>query len=710
MVKRLLILTIGISILVSGFVLYGRYRAEKRVSNVEIAIDMNDFQDLAGEMGIDFGNLAQQLKNRGATSIAVQEVTLLDLKNRGHIAYMPLSDLLMGYYTTGTRVPVAQEIITRLGDKIDKREASNYSIVITKDRNMYDFLYIALSKRTNGNVDRIEIDDSYAIIIKKKLRNLSTMGLGFLDRDLQFAKDLDFLNLIPRIQNYQEIDEQAINDKIEQVKNPRFKVSTVIFAGETVLGYNPAEEDNPVMLKYAAKSFYNNGLVAAIIEKPAEEDINKVQRGIKTFSKASMYTSTKVYSSEMDKQKIYDPNDIVEQWARAISERNVRIIYVRPILDPDKDAVQNLQDNMDAIGDISQRIKQMGLKRDMVKGLGNIYPESHERLIMFVGIGAAFLMILLTFIDIKNYIIYGLLGLGAVAVAGTAGINVIYGKDIFLNLMNSTIGDLAIKATALTSAVVFPSLASLYLINVYSKISKEAADQPISKIIMKSIITILAAAGISLLGGILIASLLAESKYMLKLDIFRGVKAAFILPLLVYAVLYIKKLGIYSDKDENPLSMSLQLKKLFNTSVTVKYAFAGALVLVALAILILRSGNAPSSLSLGVERDFRAFLESTLVARPRSKELIAFPILMLLAFSALRRYKALSFLIIFTGVIGLIDIVNSFSHIRMSLQMAVLSTIYSLTFGIAVGTILILLWNVVEKRFLKTGNGGRETH
>jgi len=697
MLKKVLLLIISISILVSGYVLFQRYSVEKRINKVEIVADMNDFQDLAGEVGTNFNDLAKELSNNGVTSIAVHEVTLQDLKNRGYIACMPLSDLIMGYYSTGIRVPVTQNIIEKYGQKINAREVNNYSVVITQDKFMFSFLSDALDKRTGGKIEKIEDETSYAIIIKNKLRNLNYIGMGFLQRDLDYAKGLGFVNLIPRIQNYKGIDEKDIETKINQIKH--YKVSTVIFEGDQVLGYDVNEDSKQEMLKYAAKRFKEEGLITAIIEKPAEEDINKVQRGIRTFAKVSGYTSTKVFSAEISKQN--DQRTIVEQWSRAIAERNVRIIYIRPMYNGFKDGAQNLEDNLESIKEISQRVKNMGYERYIVKGLGDTFPLGYLRLIIISGVIAGGLLLLLNFIKLKEYIIYGLLLLGTAVSAIVILSN---------NLYNGTIGDLFIKVFTLAAAIIFPSLASAYLIRVYSINSKLQQKQTLIKVIIKSAAVGLAAVGIAVVGGLMVASLLAESKYMLKLDIFRGVKFAFVTPMVIFVVLYITKIGIYSDKDENPINVSLQLKKLLNTSVTVKYVLVGTIVFAGIIVLLLRSGNAASGLSFGMEKNFRTLLETVFVARPRSKELFAFPILMLFVYASLNRYKILSFFIMLISIIGLTDVVNSFSHIRMPLKMAVMSTVYSLSFGILTGIVLLIIWNLIKEKVLKNYEARRETH
>ncbi|MGE5328159.1 MAG: DUF5693 family protein [Deltaproteobacteria bacterium] len=703
--KKILIGIIAVSLLVSCYTAFNRYKAEERNNHIEIAIDMTEFQDLAGEMGMSFEDVTQRLKYSGATSIGVQETTLKDLKERGYIAYMSLGDFMMGSYSTGTVMPLTSELQARYRKDIEKRINSkginnrifNYNmIIITPYKDVFDFLQSSFSDRIK--IETIREGNQYAIITSQKLKNMEESGLGFFDRDLEYAKTLGFINVIPRIQNFQGITRKQIDKKILQVK--KINAKTVIFAGESVLGYNADEEEYKELINYAAQEFKKNGLIAAIIEKPADDDINKGQRGIKIFSRESEYASSKVFSVEYDKQKRLKPKDYLDQWSRAIAERNVRIIYVKPIWNPEKEPIQVLKDTSEAVSQISKRVTAMGLHRKAVVGLNDIEPSCFERLVIIIGIIAGSLLLLLAFFNMSEYITYGLLVIGSL---GTAAL-------LYSTVLFNIFGDLGIKMAALLCAIVFPSLASWHLISYYKNYFSMEEKPGIGKIIMKNILVLIKAAIIAAAGGIMIAALLAESKYMLKLDIFRGVKIAFVSPMIIFLLLYIKYIGLYSDKDGNPISISLQLKKIFNTSVTIKYAVAGLIVLTAVAVLLMRSGNAPATMSSDIELRFRAILENIFIARPRSKELISFPLLMLLIYSYVNRNKTLAFLSLFAGVVGLADIVNSFSHIRMSLLMAVLSTSYSVFFGIMFGAVLIIILNVINNRYFKNTGIRGEIH
>ena len=149
MIKKVLMLIILASVIVSGVVLGERYNAEKRIKNVEIAVDMSDFQNLAGEAGISFEEIAKELISNKVTSIAVQESTLSNLSDKGLILYMPLGDLISGTYSKGAETAIVAQIIAAYQGKENTGEIYNSSVIITqsKYKDVYEFIYKALKGR-----------------------------------------------------------------------------------------------------------------------------------------------------------------------------------------------------------------------------------------------------------------------------------------------------------------------------------------------------------------------------------------------------------------------------------------------------------------------------------------------------------------------------------------------------------------------------------
>jgi len=135
----------------------------------------------------------------------------------------------------------------------------------------------------------------------------------------------------------------------------------------------------------------------------------------------------------------------------------------------------------------------------------------------------------------------------------------------------------------------------------------------------------------------------------------------------------------------------------------VKYGLAAVVLLLAFAIIVMRSGNTLMTTASSFELAFRNFLEKYLVARPRTKELIAFPVLMFVVYLATKKQKEFGFLAMAVAMIGIENVINSFCHIRMPILVTGLSTIYSLIFAVVIGSIGIVVVEKIVKRFTKGG-------
>jgi drug/metabolite transporter (DMT)-like permease len=100
-----------------------------------------------------------------------------------------------------------------------------------------------------------------------------------------------------------------------------------------------------------------------------------------------------------------------------------------------------------------------------------------------------------------------------------------------------------------------------------------------------------------------------------------------------------------------------------------------------------------------LELMFRNLLEKYLVARPRTKELIAFPILLLIPCLAKFKSREWSFIAMGAGMIGIENVINSFCHIRMPVFVTTLSTIFSLIFAIIIGSICVVIVDKIKEKF-----------
>ena len=692
--RNILLVIIGVSFIVSGIQITRRVMKEQRNKNVEIVADLTDFENLAIEMNVPIEEVAKKLVGAGTTSIAISEETLNDMNNDGRILMYPAVNLKHIDVNFNNEY---RGVATQIKNYIEENnlEYSANTIVLTDDKSEYDFLTNSFKSRFSGITKEFNDENKFGILIGRKQDKIKNVGLGLIDDDFEYAKTLGFNNIIPRIENHEGITTEEVDKLYEQLK--KYKVRTIVFAGVTVYGQNYQDEKGE-MLKYIGDKFSKEGaeIITAIIEKPVETDLETVQRGIKTLSKASNYINTKVYSIDASQLTRITASNMVEQWGRAISQRNVRVLYVRPLSVASKTANENFENTISAIREIKTRVRHMGMKVDSAKGLGNIVQNNFMQGLIGIGIVASGFLLLILLFDLSKFpkAIYSLFILGILGTGFIYCISPIY----------NTLGGIANKGFSFMASIIFPSLSGLYLISVYNKESK-IENKNLKEIVCKSIVVLLISVLIAGVGGVFIGSLLSGSEYVLKLDVFRGVKLSFILPILIFGFAYVIKCGIYSDENGKPLNILEQTKKLMDSSITVKYAIAGVVLVLGLLIIVMRSGNTLITSASSIEIAFRNFLEKYLVARPRTKELIAFPVLMFIVYSARYRIKEIGLLVMLVGMIGIENVVNSFCHIRMPVMVTTLSSIYSLIFAVIIGSIGIV---IIEKiiNLVKKQKGG----
>ncbi|MBP3284033.1 MAG: hypothetical protein J6M02_00855 [Clostridia bacterium] len=692
--RNLLIVLIVVGLLAASIQVYRRVRAEQRNRVVEIVADLADFKDIALELNMPITEMANRLTSAGTTSIAISEETLGDMLQEGKILlYSGMSLRYSEVNFNNVYQDLAQKIHYYMEE--NRVDDSNTTIVITKNREDADFLRASFQDRFPNLVTEFVSEDlqSYAFLINRSMDKVRNVGLGLTDEDFIVAQSLGFQNIIPRIQNHEDLSFDEIDRIYEQLK--KYKVKTVVFGGVTVLGHDYQDEENE-KLAYIGEKFSTPGaeIITAIIEKPVETDLELVQRGIKVLSKKSNYVNTKVYSADASQLTRLKYTDLVDQWGRAISQRNVRVIYVRPLDKPEKTTTENLEDSLLAIREIKDRIEYMGMKLGSAKGLGWVSQNRVLQLLIAFGTMA---IVFLLFIDLftiekKKWqnTIYILFGLGLIGATELYGIPFFYDK----------LGDLMNKGIAFVASIAFPSFAGLYLLEVWKKyFGKKELKR--SKVIYLSVLTLVVCLLIAAIGGFYIGGLLSESKYILKLDVFRGVKLSFLLPILFFAFAYVIKCGVYCDEAGKPLPICEQFKKLMDTPILVKYGLAAVVLLAAFAIIVMRSGNTLVTSASSLELAFRNFLEKYLVARPRTKELVAFPVLMFVVYLSTKKQKEFGFLAMAVAMIGIENVINSFCHIRMPILVTGLSTIYSLIFAVIIGSIGIVVIDKVVEYFKK---------
>lgn len=173
---------------------------------------------------------------------------------------------------------------------------------------------------------------------------------------------------------------------------------------------------------------------------------------------------------------------------------------------------------------------------------------------------------------------------------------------------------------------------------------------------------------ISLLGGLLAAAYLSEDLYFLRIELFRGVKAALVLPL---------------------VGIALLARRSARTPFRIGEGLLWAALALVVTFMLIRSENDPLWPATGFELELRSWLEGTFGVRPRFKEfLIGHPLLMLWGALGAARLRPWSLGLLLIGMIGQVSIINSFMHLHTPIGVTLLRTFHGLWLGAVLGGLL----------------------
>jgi hypothetical protein len=194
---------------------------------------------------------------------------------------------------------------------------------------------------------------------------------------------------------------------------------------------------------------------------------------------------------------------------------------------------------------------------------------------------------------------------------------------------------------------------------------------------------------LTLAGSLIMSAILSEARFMLNLDQFFGVKLSYVVPLaFVPCVLWLRENNWYS-----------LLRGTAKNSVRFWQLGVAFILLAALALYILRSGNEGLGTVSDLERSFRNMLNNTLGARPRTTEfLIGHPLMMMLLYYG---YRFNMFPLLMAGIMGQVSLINTYAHFHTPLRLSLLRSFHGLWIGILIGIILIGVLELVFRRVRK---------
>jgi len=656
---KILLVILILSMCVAMVTIYQRLEVEKPYNRVELVVDYDKYKELADDMGMDMEQILKQLGETGVTTVAIKEETVEKLEESGLITAVPLWQLKRQAILDQELNPVIREIID------SSLDPSATTVIFAKDDVVYNRIKEPLEVRCVGFNDWSR-DGTYAISISGRYDELKEITLGFDYDKFDMVQNLG-LNISARPNNFYGITSGYIRTLFTQLE--RYPVTSLIFDCKQVLGY-------PDNLEVTAEMVQKTGIVIGPIETWTQlKHID--QKGLDKVVELAKYKAVRVFSLNETEANKVSPKEVMDRWFRAVDERNLRLVYLKPKIEEFKSPEENFETNTFYIKEFVSLITKRGFTLGSVRPMSDFNIGSLRLLILAAGIVAGGVLLFINLINIKKAYIYAIFTLGIVASAA-------------LQYMLPSLAD---KGFALGAAVVFPSLAMIYVIYCCKKVLEGDKEDRVGQIIGNSVLILIKTSAISLIGAVYVASILSPTKYLLEMDIFRGVKLANIAPLGLFIVAYFVIIGYRREEHTGLID---EIKDLFDIPVSVKYILFFGILAVAGYLYIGRIGHTSGAPIFSLEIKLRTFMEQCLAARPRTKEfLIAHPALIIMFAGVFKKYKGTILPLGLAAAIGQASMVNSFSHLRTPLYMSFFRTLYGLGFGIVLGIVGIICLGII---------------
>lgn len=634
-----------------------RHEREQTSRTVEFVFDYRDLLEIASYRGKPrevIAHYEQRLRQAGITTMAVYESTLRELEWAQYIRVYAKRDVAM---VQGQRAGASdnETIVVFLND-------------VAKQTLMP--LIMTAFPRVGVDVQRVSLlgEDVVQIAMPPEVAKRHALDPNPLD--IQRLQSLGFHIAVRLTDQRQPFDTPAMKKLLTSLAAAQ--VTRIIFDGSAVSGFadDPKEKSLQTMGRLMQET--NIGLSMVEIAKP--------QQGIRNLAQHTSYNVVRLHS--IPASLISEPDDVIDRINLAVQDRNIRMIYwnAHVLLDP---AMGIYKDNMEALVHLlslpagpAQQLKKneftLGVAQPFASGMTFSNPLRLGLIKAVVATGAVAWIAWM----VGQFVATWAVGAFLLGLVGSG-------------LLWLVAPQLVAPALALGASIATVTNAMCYFIRRVAIFYADKARQTISFAVQALVVT----SGISLIGATLSVGLLDSPLYLYGIDLFRGVTALHVIPIVLVFVYF-----VYVQAQFQWKTVVVQAYAFLQKPVTV-VALCGVGVAVLLGMYYLsRTGNAGQTTEL--ERIGRQLLQDVLGVRPRTKEfLLAHPMMIVaLLCGATWRKGWLGVGILFI-TIGQISIVDTFAHLHTPLAVSVIRVSYGIVLGALIGGVLSVLVKGVNKRW-----------
>ena len=629
----------------AGVISWQRYEVEHNAKQVEMVYDYYNVIDSAVEEGKTADELFALYKKSGITSLAIYDETPEKLINHNFIRVYRGYDF---HFRNPTVTGIEEEKMY-----IQPGSSTEGAAYFAELKHHLELIYGQEKVRElNANgVDTLEVAGNYS--------KFMTVPLGIFKETVKIAAQRDFY-LVLRPANIPHASKEFIDTFFEAMDSSD-KVSAVLFQGKEALGYKEH-------LDYVSNQLNQRHVPLVLIE--AQNQLGfEPQAGLLDLAKKSNYDLVRLYAMSKDELIKINQKEASSRFYISDIERNIRM-NLFPSYKFAADGKSLSETNASYIQGVTQRLENHGFTVGKASVMAPYFPSSALRSLAMMGaLSLVVTTLLLLLPGLKKWSYY----IEVLGLVGTQGLYWVLHMNLVLQLL------------ALGAAVCTPVVVVTLFLNYCVK-RKDMAFSEIGwgKLFLESVAILWGAGILSLMGAAFVSGLLGDIRYFLEMEIFRGVKATFVLPLVLISVVYIQKFPFFGKTVSSDKDFVSFVKKFCHIQIKLGLLVGLGLLAIVGFVFIGRSGNNGAPVPQ-FEIALRRFLEDMMYARPREKEfLFGHPAVLVSLAAFYRKWPQIlhSFLIV-AVTIGQGSMVETFAHMRSPF---ILSFIRGLD-GLAAGTL-----------------------
>ena len=496
---------------------------------------------------------------------------------------------------------------------------------------------IAIPEQFSGS----DLEDA-GIVTADRWDAIKDIGVG-IDPEVVALVRSAGLRVVGRVGNNPNPSDARVAATLNDIR--KLNIDTVIFSGISVLGAGNRYAETvkhlnePSAIRFGSIEFGKQTGDTALVKRAPYNTIR-----VHTITSSEMVTAT--------------PGANIQRFALAARERNIRLLFVRLFLD----GAEPLQSATSYISGLRNALfrSQLGV------GAARPYVRIGDPIIGRIAAGVVIIAAIVLLLDFT----FGFLTLRAapLVLAGSVALVAIVTVAGYMP---------ALKLIALIGACALPSLGVAIL--------HPAFNLP-SGTTLKRLLLVLS---VTMLGPLTVVAIHADTLFLVKGDTFLGVKLTLIAPLVIATLLHGLNLKATSPAGfvalvRDRLSMLIDISR---NPILIWQVLLGGGVLVALAVMLMRSGNESSVGVSSLELQLRSLLDRVLFVRPRFKDLLFQPFLLLSLVLTGTKWPLQRIAAILASI-ALASMVNTFYHLHTPLVISALRVGYGVLFGLIVAIII----------------------